>query len=305
VSRLPPLNALRAFEAAARHLSFKQAAAELCVTPGAISRHVGNLEDDLGTSLFIRRNRSIRLTRHGESYLGDVRGAFERMDRATAALRSTLIDEKSLRLKLPPTCAMRWLVPRLAGFHTQHPDISVQISTSHEPVDFDHDEVDLAIQYGTGIGPGLAGERLFDEVLMPVCRPGLIEDPAPVAPGALAENVLLHSFRRPHDWPRWFEAAGIPDRQIAREIVFENSSLTCQGAIDGLGVAIAQAAFVQDEIKSGRLVCPTDLPLRTDYGYYLVCPKGKTRQKKVRLFQSWIATEAQGRSAERPHVPSR
>jgi LysR family glycine cleavage system transcriptional activator len=295
VSRLPPLNALRAFEAAARHLSFKQAAAELCVTPGAVSRHIGNLEQDLGTSLFVRHNRSIHLTRHGETYLADMRDAFERMTLATAALRSAVIDEKSLRVKLPPTCAMRWLVPRLAGFHTQHPEISVQISTSHEEVDFDHDEVDLAIQYGTGVGAGLAGERLFDEVLLPVCRPGLIDDARPVDPGDLAENVLLHSFRRPHDWPRWFEAAGIPDRKITREIVFENSSLTCQGAIDGLGIAIAQAAFVRDEIKSGRLVCPSDLPLHTDYGYYLVCPKAKTREKKVRLFQSWIASEAQGR----------
>ena len=108
----------------------------------------------------------------------------------------------------------------------------------------------------------------------------------------LTDHVLLHSFRRPHDWPRWFAAAGIPDRKIEREIVFENSSLTCQGAIDGLGVAIAQAAFVRDELASGRLMCPIDLPLRTDFGYYLVCPKEKTRQKKIRLFQSWIASEA-------------
>lgn len=293
MSRLPPLNALRAFEAAARHLSFKQAAEELCVTPGAVSRHIGNLEDDLGTSLFTRHNRSIRLTRHGATYLEGVRDAFERVERATTALRSTL-DEKVLRLKLPPTCAMRWLVPRLAGFHARYPDLSVQIATSHEPVDFGHDEVDLAIQYGTGIGEGLAGDRLFDEVLVPVCRPSLIDGTMPLPAHDLADHVLLHSFRRPHDWPRWFAAAGIPDRKIEREIVFENSSLTCQGAIDGLGVAIAQAAFVRDELASGRLVCPIDLPLRTDFGYYLVCPKDKTRQKKIQLFQSWIAHEASG-----------
>jgi len=291
LSRLPPLNALRAFEAAARHLSFKLAAVELCVTPGAVSRHIGNLEGDLGTSLFTRHNRSITLTRHGETYLEGVRDAFERVERATADLRSTL-DENVLRLTLPPTCAMRWLVPRLAGFHTRYPDISVRISTSHEPVDFGRAEVDLAIQYGTGIEDGLAGDRLFDEVLVPVCRPALLDEiPSPRAQD-LADSVLLHSFRRPHDWPRWFEAAGIPDRKIEREIVFENSSLTVQGAIDGLGVAIAQAAFVRDELKAGRLVCPIDVPLRTDFGYYLVCPKEKTRQKKIRLFQAWIADEA-------------
>jgi LysR family glycine cleavage system transcriptional activator len=289
---LPPLNALRAFEAAARHLSFKRAAAELCVTPGAVSRHVSNLEDDLGTALFQRSNRSIRLTRHGETYLAGVRDAFAQMDRATAALRSAVRDETVLRLRLPPTCAMRWLVPRLAGFHERHPDISVQIATSHDPVDFETDEVDLAIQYGTRIADGLTGERLIDEVLVPVCRPGLIDAPAPLPPGELARFVLLHSFKRPDDWPRWFAAAGVPGHRIEREIVFENSTLTCQGAIDGLGVAIAQQAFVSDELRTGRLVTPSDRPLATDHGYYLVWTRDKARQKKVRLFQSWITTEA-------------
>ncbi len=292
MSRLPPLNALRAFEAAARHLSFKRAAAELCVTPGAVSRHVGNLEEDLGTRLFTRSNRAIRLTRHGETYLEGMRDAFARMDRATAALRSAVRDETVLRLKLPPTCAVRWLVPRLAGFHERHPEISVQIATSHDPVDFADEETDLAIQYGDRMTDGLAGERLIDEVLVPVCKPGLIEAATPLPPDDLARCVLLHSFKRPDDWPRWFAAAGIPDRKIEREIVFENSSLTCQGAIDGLGVAIAQQAFVLDELRTGRLVAPTDRPLATEFGYYLVYPREKARQKKVRLFQSWITTEA-------------
>ena len=148
MTKLPPLNAVRAFEVAARHHSLKAAAEELFVTPGAVSRQIHNLEEFLGTRLFIRGGRQLELTRHGESYLVEVREGLERVARATSTLTARL-NEHTLQLKLPPTCGMRWLVPRLAGFRAEHPDIQVQVSTSHDAVDFGRDDVDLAVHYGS------------------------------------------------------------------------------------------------------------------------------------------------------------
>jgi LysR family glycine cleavage system transcriptional activator len=271
VTYLPPLNALRAFEAAARHLSFKMAAKELCVTPAAVSRHVANLEKFLGTALFVRNNREVLLTLDGRNYLREIGEAFERIAHATTALGSS--NEKVLRLKLPPTCAARWLVPRLAGFHAMHPDIHVQIATTHDPVDLWDDGVDLAITYGRNIA-------------------------AFSAPRDLAGQVLLHSLRRPQDWPHWFKSTGMNDIAIEKEIVFEDSILTLQGAMDGLGVAIAQKAFVASELESGRLVSPIEIPLRTDFSYFAVSTKEKLRHRKNRLFQDWLSAECAG---IRPH----
>ncbi len=289
MSQLPPLNALRAFEVVARHLSFKVAADELCVTPGAVSRQVQNLELFLGIKLFIRSNRQITLTPRGEIYRRDVCDALERVARATSAIGASA-NERVLRLKLPPTCAVRWLVPRLAHFHALHPHIRVQVATSHEEVEFDRDDVDAAVHYGTGPAKGLVGERLFGEVLLPVCSPAVLRSAA--TPRELAGQILLHSARRPDDWPRWFTAAGVNDVPIEQQIVLENSSLTYQAAISGLGIAIAQAAFVVDRLGAGELVSPVDTPLRTEMGYHLVFPRERLRQTKLRQFRAWMTHEA-------------
>lgn len=291
MQRLPPLNAVRAFEAAARWLSFKQAAEELRVTPGAISRHIANLEDFLGARLFVRRHRQVGLTKAGEKYLSDVRDGLERIARATASI-GTRWNDKVLRLKLPPTFAIRWLVPRLGRFHAHHPEISVQVTTSHDPVDFDRDEVDAAVGYGRALGPELAGERLFNEALVPVCHPTLKARLQPPSPRALADMCLLHSSRRPDDWPRWFVAAGAPGTLVRQPLVFENSSMTYQGAVDGLGVAIAQIAFVADELRLGRLVCPVPIRLKGDAAYLLSYPRERATAATLRAFHRWIAQEA-------------
>jgi LysR family transcriptional regulator, glycine cleavage system transcriptional activator len=291
VSKMPPLNAVRAFEVAARRLSFRAAAEELFVTPGAVSRQIHNLEAFLGTRLFLRGGRQVELTRHGESYLVEVREGLERLVRATSALTSRL-DEQVLRLKLPPTCAMRWLVPRLGGFRRENPDIQVQVSASHDDVAFGREDVDVAVHYGAKINDGLAGERLFGEVLLPVCSAEVMRRTPVVQPRDLAARVLLHSSRRPKDWPHWFTAAGVEDIEIPQELVLENSTFTCQAAMEGLGIALAQAAFVADEISSGRLVSPIKLPMPTEFGYYLVYPQEGARHRKIRLFQAWVAKEA-------------
>ena len=295
---LPPLNALKAFEAAARHLSFVRAAGELCVTQGAISRHILKLEDFLGVKLFIRRHRQVELTREGATYLWEIRSAFTRISEATASL-GVLADEATLKVKLPPTCAIRWLVPRLARFHALHPEISVQVTTSHQPVSFGREDIDVAIQYKPKAERGLVVDRLFDEVLLPVCSGQVMaKGPAVAVPRDLERYVLLHSIQRPGDWPQWFEVAGLPGFAPPRELILENSSLTLEGAANGLGVAIAQVAFVADELTTGRLVAPIDIRLRSGEAYFVVFPKEKERLRKLRAFRDWLAEEI---SANQPH----
>jgi LysR family glycine cleavage system transcriptional activator len=288
---LPPLNAIRAFESAARHLSFKQAAEELCVTPGAISRHITNLEQFLGARLFLRLHRQIALTRVGETYLCDIRDGLSRIARATAMLNARWND-KVLRLKLPPTFAIRWLVPRLGSFHARHPEISVQVTTSHDPVDFEVDEVDAAVQYAHELGQDCLGERLFRESLIPVCSAAPESACRAWSLRELSSKVLLHSFRRPDDWPRWFANAGAPGIEIKRSLVLENSTMTYQGAMDGLGVAVAHIAFVADELRSGRLVSPVTIPLHSDVAYFFSYPKQHASSPKLRAFHQWIARQA-------------
>jgi LysR family glycine cleavage system transcriptional activator len=291
--RLPPLNALRAFEAAARHSSIKNAAEELCVTAGAVSRHVLKLEGYLGAKLFHRRHGSIELTPAGVLYLREIREAFMLISRATTTTRAAGLDERLLRLRVPPTCAARWLVPRLAHFHAEHPDISIQITTSHDAVDFARDDTDAAVEYGRDVAGDLVGDRLFGEVLLPVCSPALAAQPPRVRePRDFTGHVLLHSIRRPNDWPDWFAAAGAGGLNLDRTLAFENSTLTYQGAVDGLGIAVAQVAFVADELQRGRLVAPLDIRLHGEASYYLVYPKAKAKLSKVRLFGDWIASEA-------------
>jgi LysR family transcriptional regulator, glycine cleavage system transcriptional activator len=225
--RLPPLNALRAFEAAARHSSFARAADELCVTPGAVSRHILKLEAYLGTKLFKRAHAQVELTPAGAAYLLEIRDAFVRISQATTTTRTTGLNERLLRIKVPPTCAARWLVPRLAHFHAEHPEISIQLTTSHDAVEFGRDDVDAAVQYGREVGPGLASQRLFDEVLLPVCSVAVAaQQPALRQPRDVTRHVLLHSIRRPNDWPDWFAGAGVDDPPLDKSMAFENSTLT-------------------------------------------------------------------------------
>jgi LysR family glycine cleavage system transcriptional activator len=292
VTALPPLNALRAFEAAARHLSFKHAAEELCVTQGAISRHIVHLENALSTRLFVRRHRQVELTPEGLIYSRDVRNAFVALKRATANL-GALADDNTLRIKIPPTCAVRWFVPRLARFHAAYPDIAVQITTSHEPAHFDRDRIDVAIQYNGTDDSRLVCERLFGEVMIPVCSRHLAEQDGGIGePRDVARHVLLKSIHRLDDWPRWFEVAGIElDSAPERELVLENASLTYEAAEKGLGIALAQSAFVEDELRLGRLVVPIEQKLVTDAGYYIVFPEERARLAKLRAFRAWLARE--------------
>ena len=294
--RLPPLNALRAFEAVARNGSVTRASRELAVTQGAVSRHVGTLEHWLGTRLFVRTQRGVTLTPQGSAYFRALRGAFDQIDHATRQLQQSP-DENLLRLKLPPTFAIRWLIPRLARFHAMHPRIDVQITTSHERADFDREDIDACIHSEPEPPTGPGFRRLVGEVLLPVCSPRLLANLPLAAPPDLARHVLLCSLNRPDDWPAWLAAAGVPHIDGNSGLKFENAALAYQAAVDELGVMIAQRALVQDDLATGRLVAPIAMPLRTPGGYYLAYPPYRPRSERVAAFEEWIVGEAQAAEA--------
>lgn len=289
---LPPLNALRAFEAAARGGSFTRAAQELLVTQGAVSRHVLLLEKWLGRSLFVRTRRGIEVTPEGAAYFAAVRSALDGIEQETGRLLSNA-SEKTLRLKLPPTFAIRWLVPRLAHFHALNRHIDVQITTSHQPVDLAREDVDICIHSGSAPLPGARCLRLFREVLLPVGSPGVFRrESAPQNPDDLARHVLLCSLHRPGDWPAWLAATGAEGVDGNSGLKFENSALAYQAAIDELGIVMAQLAFVEDDLASGRLAAPLPHCAETGNAYYLASSANRVPSAKVAAFESWIGAQA-------------
>jgi LysR family glycine cleavage system transcriptional activator len=289
--RLPPLNALRAFEAAARNGSLTRAAQELSVTQGAVSRHVSQLEDWLGVPLCTRMRHGIETTAEGASYAATLRTAFDLIETQTRQLRTRPADS-ILRIKLPPTFAIRWFVPRLARFHALHRQIDVHITTSHQQVKFDRDEADLCIHSGAAPIPGAICRKLFGEILLPVCSPGLFKNAEPPAnPADLRRFVLLCSMHRASDWPDWLAAAGVTTVDGNSGLKFENSALAYQAATDELGIVMAQRAFVEDDLRTGRLVAPLPLRVRTGSAYYLAYPKAGQDSPLIRAFEDWIVRE--------------
>lgn len=292
--RLPPLNALRAFEAVARNGSVSAAARELSVTQGAVSRHVVSLEHWLDAKLFTRTPRGVELTPRAVGYFRALKRALDQIDTATQRMQK-IRAEDMLRLKLPPTFAIRWLVPRLAGFHALHPNLDVQITTSHQTADFDREDVDACIHSESVPPAGPGFRRLFGETLLPVCSPRLLKrGPRLSKPRDLAKHVLLCSLNRPLDWPAWLAAAGVPDIDGNAGLKFENAALAYQAAIDELGVMIAQRALVEDDLRAGRLVAPIALPVHTPGAYYLAYAPNRPRPARLAVFEEWIVSQAQG-----------
>jgi len=290
--KLPPLNAVRAFESSGRNLSFTGASKELLVTQGAVSRHVAGLEEWLGVKLFVRTQRGIELTPKGQSYLRALSGALDQIDYATRQLRDDT-DDSMLRLKLPPTFAIRWLVPRLARFHALHPKIDVQITSSHQPANFDREDVDVVIHSDELHQRDAGYTRLFGEVLLPVCSPALLKRGPPlIHPKDLGKHALLSSMHRPMDWALWLEAADATELDGKGGIKFDNAALAYQAAIDELGVVIAQYALVEDDLRIGRLVAPFALRVKTSGGYYLAHHPSRPREPRIVAFEQWLLSEA-------------
>ena len=294
--RVHPLNALRAFEASARHLNFVRAAEELNVTPAAISHQVKKLEAYLGVQLFNRQSRGITLTIAGDKLLFRVSDAFDRLD---AAVESLLLDEGAgaLTLSVAPAFAIKWLIPRLSRFKAQYPDIDVRISSSTHLADFNGDGFDAAIRLGSGDYPGLHAEFLFNETVTPMCSPRLIEGARPIShPKDLTEHTLLHDDSivfgaEQTDWATWFEKAGIQYQGTVSGPRFDQPNHAIQAAIDGTGVALGWRRLAGDDIAARRLIEPFSLELPMQSSFYFVYPRAFKNRKKIRFFQNWILKE--------------
>jgi LysR family glycine cleavage system transcriptional activator len=294
--RLPPLNALRAFEAAARHLNFSRAADELSVTPGAVSQQIQNLEDYVGAALFKRTPKGLLLTDAAQTALPALREAFDRLAEA-ASLLTAAVDGRRLTLTAPPSFAAKWLVPRLGAFEQAHPQVDVWLSAAIELVDLTAGEVDIAIRYGGGRYPGLEVNRLFSETVIPVASPAHLAENPLNAPADLANHILLHDGSPDlddscPDWSMWLAARGLKGVDGMRGPRFNQSSLVIEAAVNGRGVALAKRTLAADDLEAGRLVAPLQIATAVDFAYYLVHPKAKGRLPQVKAFVSWIQAEA-------------
>ena len=297
-ARLPSLNGLRAFEAAARHLSFTRAASELNVTQTAISHQIRRLEQELGVRLFVRQNRALDLTAEARDYLPGIRAAFNDLRLATDRLLRR-DDDHVLTISTLASLAAKWLLPRLARFQEAHPGIDVRITTSTALVDFRTGDVDAAIRYGRGHWPGLRADWLMADELFPVCSPALLTGDKPLRrPQDLAGHTLLHtSGGYDDDWRLWLTAAGQPS-SISKlpELTFDLILLTVQAAIDGAGVAMGRTSYVEADIAKGRLVVPFKIALPADAGFYLVSPDGRADPPKLAAFRDWLIASAQAKT---------
>lgn len=285
--QLPPLNALRAFEATARHLSVKNAADELSVTPGAVSQLVKTLELHLGVELFRRVNRGIFLTDAGQAYLPPVRSAFRQISDAT---RRVAVPPETgiLTVSATPFFASAWLVPRMKSFQDEHPDIDLQVSTSHTLADFSRDGVDVAIRHGLGRYAGLRSQRVLTVEIVPVAAPALVRSLGmPAAPVDLARWPRVNDTER-KGWAMWFEAQGIDHAGPARGPSFDDSGLLLKAVLAGQGAGLLPAALVADDIAEGRLVQLSDVTWLEDFAYYLVYPEDSHNRPKVAAFRAWM-----------------
>lgn len=296
--RLPPLNALRAFEAAARHLSFKEAAEELNVTPAAISQQVKQLEDHLGRPLFRRLPRALLLTEAAQLGLPALRAGFDSLAEGVAAMTDDSRDGV-LTVSVAPSFGAKWLVPRLARFQQAHPGFDVLIDATDRVADFRRDGVNIALRFGPGDYPGMTVIRLFTDRIFPVCSPALLAGPHPLRePADLRHHSLLH-YQKPSAeeadpaWTMWLAAAGVEGVDGRRGPRFTAYTLALEAAVAGQGVALMESTMVGEDLASGRLLRPFAemTEIETEFAYFIVHPPGAERQPKVRAFRDWVLAE--------------
>ncbi len=290
---MPPLNALKAFEAAARHLSISLAAEELKVTPAAISHQVRQLEDFIGLPVFERSGRGLALTDAGNAGLRDLRNAFASLEAAMDAIES-LGETGILNVSVAPSFASKWLLPRLSSFEAEHPEIDVHVSASMLLTDFANDGIDIAIRYGAGGYQDVVFEKLLTESLIPVCSPDFLRNAQPLkSVSDLAGVTLLHDDSPDNDpscpnWDMWLRAAGVHNVDATRGPRYNQASLVIEAAILGRGVALTKSALAEGDLEAGRLVRPFATVLPVDFAYYFVAPKAKLNLPKVSFFREWL-----------------
>jgi len=294
---LPPLNGLRAFEAAARHLSFVQAAEELAVTPGAVSHQVKLLEEFLGVQLFRRQARGVRMTEAAQDALPQLVESFDGLERVTDRLTAHRCAG-ALVVSVAPSFAAKWLVPRIEDFHARYPDIDVRVDAAKRVIDFAREDVDVAIRYGAGETPGLRAWRLFErpDEIFPVCSPKLIAANGFLEPrNELQNHLLLHADwsgagETSPSWVEWLEAAGVTDIDGTKGPRFSTWALAIQAAVEGQGITLASRYLVADELNDGRLIRPFETVVRRseNVGFHVVCPESAATRPKVKAFCEWV-----------------
>ncbi len=295
---LLPLNALRAFEASARHLNFSRAADELSVTPGAVSQQIRLLEDIVGGPLFMREARGLQLTDLGRGATPLLREGFERLMDASALLREPP-RRKQVSISVAPGFASKWLMPRMDDFHAAHPEIELWVSADMEPADLSEGKIDLAVRYGPGDYPGHTVERLMTETVLPVCAPALMHGDHPIRdPADLLHHALLHDVSsdadpgRP-DWAMWLKARKVRHPDPRRGSRFSQSSLLIEAAVAGRGVALAKRTLAQADLSAGRLMAPfPDGSQTVGFAYHIVTPRDRPASPSAIAFADWLKREA-------------
>lgn len=297
--KLPPVNAIRAFDAASRHLQFQQAAEELGVTPAALSYQIRQLEDHLGIKLFRRLNRAVELTREGRLISDGVVDAFERLEQTFALLKEE--EDNTLVVSTGPAFSAKWLAPRLHFYLEAYPDIDFRLSANLKLTDFDRDGVDAVIRFGSGDYPGLYVEPLFEEISTPLIAPSLFEKLGRQADEALFSNVtLIHDeslkFLEASQWERWLQAKGYDSVDAHKGARFSHADHCIEAAVDGWGIVMARLGFAFREINAGRLMAPFREVVSAKGGFYFCCPEENLKKEKVLHFLAWLRDEAHGQS---------
>lgn len=292
--RLLPLNALKAFEAAGRHLNFTAAAEELSVTLSAISHQIRQLEELLGVPLFHRTRKGLVLSTEGQLILPDVQEGFDHLASALSKLEARR-GEGTLTVSMLSTFAMRWFIPRLPRFQEQYPDIEVRITTSLKPADLEREGIDCAIRHGDGVWPGLSCTRLFSESLVPVAHPKFAS--AIRKPADLKDQKLLHSQNRRDDWRIWLNSVG--ENKIDANVgqMFETRSYAIQAAVQGMGIAVMDPELVAEEVAAGRLVKLFDKTLPLTNAYWFVCLEHMADAPRIKAMRDWLVQDVSKKDA--------
>jgi LysR family glycine cleavage system transcriptional activator len=288
--RFPSMTSLRAFEAAARHMSFTRAATELNLTQTAISHQIKNLEDLLGSKLFVRVANTLTLTRPAEEYLQSVRGAIVEISAATHRANEQH-DENILTVQSLGTFAIKRLLPELHDFRRRYPSISLRLRTTQEFHNTLRHDFDIAIWHGAGGWIGVDADRLGDEEIFPVCSPRILESGPPLRePADLLRHTVIRtsSLVLPDEWPFWLEAAGWQGAEFPSELHCDYMVASLHAAIDGLGITLGRSTVVGPDLASGRLIEPFDLRARSTLGYFVVSPQGASERRKVKVFRDWL-----------------
>jgi LysR family glycine cleavage system transcriptional activator len=297
--RLPPLNAIKAFEAAVRLGSFTRAADELNVTHGAVSRQIRLLEAWFGTRLFLRTSRNAVLTQVGTDLLAEAGPALDRLAAAAQRLQNRRLPAGVLRVSALPTFAMRWLIPRLPDFQRHHPGLELQIVTASAPAEQFRMDVDAVIS-GPSRQPGWIGNRFLGEARLPVLSPDLMKRCPLRTPADLEQHTLLHAATLRNAWPRWLAAANVVDLKPAREQVFEHFYFAIQAALEGLGVLMGPVALISDELRAGRLLAPIREPATRTRGYFVYVSEGSSDAPAITALRQWLVDAGSSAEAQFP-----